>query len=66
MDLHGGSGKTEAAGLGMNLQALTVPLHDVVVADDALWVKQQMRSRFSGAGRQAFSAWRGVRAKRRL
>src|ERR1700723_2838642 len=36
MDLHGGSGKTEAAGLGMNLQALTVPLHDVVVADDAL------------------------------
>jgi hypothetical protein len=36
MDLHGGSGKAEAAGLRMNLQPLAAPLHDVVVADDAL------------------------------
>ena len=36
MDLHGGSGKAEAAGLRMNLQPLAPPLHDVVVADDAL------------------------------
>src|SRR5579872_3359231 len=36
MNLHCGSGKTEAAGLCMNLQPLAAPLHDVVVADDAL------------------------------
>ncbi len=36
MDLHGGSGKAEAAGLRMNLQPLAAPLHDVVVADDVL------------------------------
>ena len=36
MDLHGGSGKAEAAGLRMNLQPLPAPLHDIVVADDAL------------------------------
>lgn len=36
MDLYFGAGETEAARLGMNLQPLTVPLHNVVVADDAL------------------------------
>ena len=36
MDLHGGSGKAKAAGLRMNLQPVAAPLHDVVVADDAL------------------------------
>jgi hypothetical protein len=50
MDLDFGSGETEAAGLGMNLQPAAVPLHNVIVA----------------AGRQALDASRGVRAKRRL
>ena len=36
IDLHFGSGETVAAGLRMDLQALAVPLHDIVVADDAL------------------------------
>jgi hypothetical protein len=36
IDLHFGSSETVAAGLRMDLQALAVPLHDIVVADDAL------------------------------
>jgi len=36
VDLDGGSGKTKASGLRMDLQPLAVPLHDVVLADDAL------------------------------
>lgn len=36
MDVDGGSGKTEATGLRMDLQPLAIPLHDVVVADDTL------------------------------
>src|SRR6185437_9118239 len=35
IDLHFGSGETEAARLRMDLQPLTIPLHDVVIADDA-------------------------------
>ena len=35
MDLDFGSGEAEAAGLGMNLQPAAVPLHNVIVADDA-------------------------------
>jgi len=35
IDLHFGSGKTIATRLRMNLQAAAVPLHNVVVADDA-------------------------------
>ena len=35
MELHFGSGKAEAAGLRRDLEAAAVPLHDVVVADDA-------------------------------
>src|SRR5579863_4813422 len=35
IDLHSGSGKTIATRLRMNLQAAAVPLHNVVVADDA-------------------------------
>lgn len=36
MDLHGSSCKAEASRLRMDLQALTIPLDDVVVADDTL------------------------------
>ena len=61
MDLDGGSGKAEAAGLRMNLQPAAVPLHDVVVADDALVSEaadaiQIFRSRAPGLFRVAGSA----------
>src|ERR1700740_409137 len=35
-DVHFGSGEAEAARLRMDLNSAAVPLHDVVVADDAL------------------------------
>jgi hypothetical protein len=36
IDLHFGSSETVATRLRVDLQALAVPLHDIVVADDAL------------------------------
>src|SRR6201984_539099 len=36
VDVHLGAGKTEAASLLGNLETAAFPLHDVVVADDAL------------------------------
>ena len=65
-NLDFGSGETEAAGLRMDLQPAAVPLHNVIVADDA----------FMGEATDAFEVFRsrapglrcvgGVRAKRRL
>ena len=48
MDLDFGSGETEAAGLGMKLQPAAVPLHNVIVADDA----------FMGEATDAFEVFR--------
>ena len=36
MELHFGSGKTVSSRLRMDLQAVAVPLDDVVIADDAI------------------------------
>ena len=66
MDLNFRSSEAEAARLRVNLQPAAVPLHDVVVADDAFVGEAADAFEIAGAGRQAFSAWRGVRAKRRL
>ena len=60
------SRKAEAPVLGRDLESTAVPLHDIVVADDAFVAEAQMRWRSSGAGRQAWAVSRGVRAKRRL
>jgi PAS domain S-box-containing protein len=61
MDLDCGSGETEAAGLGMNLQPAAVPLHNVIVADDAFMGEatdafEVFRSRAPGVGCVAGSA----------
>ena len=61
MDLDFGSGEAEAAGLGMNLQPAAVPLHNVIVADDAFMGEatdafEILRSRAPGVGCVAGSA----------
>src|SRR5665213_1855061 len=48
IDLYFGTGEAEAARLGMNLQSLAVPWHDVVVANDA----------FMGEAADAFQVFR--------
>src|SRR5579871_313684 len=49
INLHFGSGETVAAGLRMNLQPLAAPLHNVVVADDALVGKAADAFEISGS-----------------
>src|SRR5579864_206256 len=61
VDLHFGSGKAEAAWLGVNLQSLAAPLDNVVVADDALVSEatdavEIIRSRAPGFNTVAWSA----------
>ena len=61
MDLDFGSGETEAAGLRMNLQPAAVPLHNIIVADDAFMSEatdalEVFRSRAPSVGRVAGSA----------
>ena len=51
MDLDFGSGEAEAAGLRMNLQPAAVPLHNVIVADDAFVSEATDALEVSGAGR---------------
>jgi len=66
MDLDFGSGEAEAAGLGMNLQPAAVPLHNVIVADDAFMGEATDAFEVFRSRAQALDASRGVRAKRRL
>ena len=66
VDLHFGAGEAETTRLLGNLEATTLPLHDIVVADDAFMHEQQIRSRLSGTARQADCFSRGCLAKRRL
>ena len=66
VNLNFGSSEAEAASLLGDLEALPFPLHDVSLLTTRWWMKQQMRSRFSGAGRQTVWSWRDRRAKRRL
>jgi hypothetical protein len=66
IDLHFGSGEPEATGLRMYLQPAAIPLTTLSLLTMRSCVKQLMRSRLCGDGRQALAASRGVRAKRRL
>lgn len=66
VELNCCSRKVEAPVLRRDLEAAAVPLHDVVITNDAFVPEAQMRRRSSGAGRQALAASHGVQAKRRL
>ena len=66
VDVDFGSGKAEALFLLGDLEALALPLDDVVVADDALVNEAADAIQISGAGRHAVGVARGRRAKRRL
>jgi len=61
VELHFGSGETEAVILGRDLEASAVPLHDIVVADDALVTEganalQILGSQAPGGGRLTWAA----------
>jgi len=46
MDLDFGSGETEAARLWMDLQSPAVPLHNIIVADDAfMGARRRLKNR---------------------
>src|SRR5450759_756736 len=49
-ELHPGTGEAEAVWLGRDLEAATVPLHDVVVADRALVMKATDTIEIFGSG----------------
>ena len=65
-DLDFGAREAEAARLWRDLQSPSVPLHHVVVADDALVREAADALEIFRSGRQTLAAWRGERAKRWL
>ena len=54
VELHASAGEAEALWLGRDLQAAAVPLHDVVVADDALVDETADAIQLLGSGPPSF------------
>jgi len=54
VNLHFGSGKAVSSGLRMNLQSQPIPLHDVVVADDAFVREAADAFEIGGSGPPGF------------